>query len=367
VAFAEPLGHRQAVAWSLHGIAVAAMASDDPARVRDCARRILSLSEDVQEPGIRGAAIRELTAAALLDGTGDTVRTLVLEEREKYRAAGARVSTNEMSVCAAELALAADDFEAPRELAALLVPDVAWMLTGTQRWQIRHVLARAALGRRDPEEARRLAGEIKEIAAGLGNRRAEALATLLLARAALHDRDDVRAHELAHNALSAAVEWGWDAIAIDALELLGAVAASQQNPDHAARLLGSAEAARANCSVSRVPVEADFWDAIVKDVQASADPAAWRSGAELSLPAAATYARRGRGTRDRPQHGWASLTETETEIARLAAEGLTNVEIGRRMFVSRSTVKAHLSHIYLKLDLSGRTELAARHSSRGET
>ena len=367
MAFAEPLGHRQAIAWSLHGIAVAAMASDDPARVRDCARRILSLSEDVQEPGIRGAAIRELAAAALLDGTGDTVRALVLEEREKYRAAGARVSTNEMSVCAAELALAADDFEAPRELAALLVPDVAWMLTGTQRWQIRHVLARAALGRRDVEEARRLADEIKEIAAGLGNRRAEALATLLLARAALHDRDDVRAHELAHHALSAAVERGWDAIAIDALELLGAVAASQQNPDHAARLLGSAEAARANCGVSRVPVEADFWDAIAKDVQAGADPAAWRSGAELSLAAAATYARRGRGTRDRPQHGWASLTETETEIARLAAEGLTNAEIGRRMFVSRSTVKAHLSHIYLKLDLSGRTELAARHSSRGET
>ena len=367
MAFAEPLGHRQAIAWSLHGIAVSAIAGNDPARVRECARRILTLSADVQEPGIRGAAIRELTAAALLDGTGDTVRELVLEEQEKYRAAGARVATNEMSMCVAELALASDDFEAPRELTALLVPDVAWMLTGNQRWQIRHVLARAALGRRDVEEALSLAGEIAEIASGLGNHRAEALATLLLGRAALHDRDDVKAHELAHNALSAAVERGWDAIAIDALELLGAVAASQQNPDHAARLLGSAEAARANRGVSRVPVEADFWNAIVKDVQAGADPVAWRSGAELSLAAAATYARRGRGTRDRPPHGWASLTETEMEIARLAAEGLTNVEIGRRMFVSRSTVKAHLSHIYLKLDLSGRTELAARHGSRGDT
>jgi predicted ATPase/DNA-binding CsgD family transcriptional regulator len=367
MAFAEPLGHRQAIAWSLHAIAVAAIADDDPERVRECARRILTLSEDVQEPGIRGAAIRELTAAALLDGTGDTVRALVLEEREKYRAAGARVSTNEMSVCAAELALAADDFEAPRELAALLVPDVAWMLTGTQRWQIRHVLARAALGRGDVGEARALANEIIEVAAALGNRRAEALATLLLGRAALNERDDAEAHELAHKALSAALERGWDAIAIDALELLGAVAASQHNPDHAARLLASAAAARAGRNLSRVPSEEDFWEAIASGVRASADPAAWSAGTELSLPDAVSYARRGRGARDRPQHGWGSLTETEMEIARLAAEGLTNVEIGRRMFVSRSTVKAHLSHIYTKLDVNGRTELAARRSSRAET
>jgi DNA-binding CsgD family transcriptional regulator len=38
---------------------------------------------------------------------------------------------------------------------------------------------------------------------------------------------------------------------------------------------------------------------------------------------------------------------------------MTNPEIGARLFISRGTVKIHLSHIYAKLDVRNRTELAA--------
>ena len=44
---------------------------------------------------------------------------------------------------------------------------------------------------------------------------------------------------------------------------------------------------------------------------------------------------------------------------RLAVDGLTNPEIGARLFMSRSTVKTHLSHVYAKLGVANRTELAA--------
>ncbi len=71
------------------------------------------------------------------------------------------------------------------------------------------------------------------------------------------------------------------------------------------------------------------------------------------------YARRARGSRRRPDHGWESLTSTELEVVRLAADGLTNPEIGARLFMSRSTVKTHLSHVYVKLGVANRTELAA--------
>jgi DNA-binding CsgD family transcriptional regulator len=79
---------------------------------------------------------------------------------------------------------------------------------------------------------------------------------------------------------------------------------------------------------------------------------------------AVTYARRARGERKRPSRGWASLTPTELEIVRLAAAGLTNPQIGERMFIARGTVKVHLSHIFAKLDISSRTQLAAEATRR---
>jgi DNA-binding CsgD family transcriptional regulator len=52
------------------------------------------------------------------------------------------------------------------------------------------------------------------------------------------------------------------------------------------------------------------------------------------------------------------LTETEERVARLAAAGLTNREIATTLFLSVRTVEGHLSHVYTKLELRSRTELA---------
>jgi DNA-binding CsgD family transcriptional regulator len=73
--------------------------------------------------------------------------------------------------------------------------------------------------------------------------------------------------------------------------------------------------------------------------------------------------RRGRKrARRRPSKGWESLTPTEIEVVLLVTQGLTNVEIGRRLFISRRTVETHLSHIFGKLGVSSRVQLAAQAS-----
>ena len=64
-------------------------------------------------------------------------------------------------------------------------------------------------------------------------------------------------------------------------------------------------------------------------------------------------------TRRRASAGWESLTETELRVVRLLGEGLTNRQIGERLFVSRRTVETHVGHVFRKLQLSTRVELAA--------
>jgi DNA-binding CsgD family transcriptional regulator len=54
------------------------------------------------------------------------------------------------------------------------------------------------------------------------------------------------------------------------------------------------------------------------------------------------------------------LTATEAEVARLVAEGLTNREVARTLFMSPHTVDANLRRVYRKLDIRSRIELARR-------
>ena len=56
--------------------------------------------------------------------------------------------------------------------------------------------------------------------------------------------------------------------------------------------------------------------------------------------------------------GWAAMTTAELAVARLVAEGLTNREVAERLFVSPHTVNSHLRHVFSKLGINSRVELA---------
>ena len=92
--------------------------------------------------------------------------------------------------------------------------------------------------------------------------------------------------------------------------------------------------------------------------QAEAAP---ETAAAAGRPAAAApLARAGRvGAGVRPGRRGRRLTPRESEILALVAEGRTNGEIGRQLFISTKTVSVHVSNILGKLGASGRTEAAA--------
>jgi DNA-binding NarL/FixJ family response regulator len=61
----------------------------------------------------------------------------------------------------------------------------------------------------------------------------------------------------------------------------------------------------------------------------------------------------------------AVLTEREREVLALVAEGLTNREIGNRLFISAKTASVHLSNLMAKLNVSSRTEAVTVAQRRG--
>jgi DNA-binding NarL/FixJ family response regulator len=55
-----------------------------------------------------------------------------------------------------------------------------------------------------------------------------------------------------------------------------------------------------------------------------------------------------------------TLSPREAEVLELVAEGLSNPEIARRLFLSEATVKTHLLHVFEKLEVSDRTRAVTR-------
>jgi DNA-binding NarL/FixJ family response regulator len=69
---------------------------------------------------------------------------------------------------------------------------------------------------------------------------------------------------------------------------------------------------------------------------------------------------------ERVRRRLASLSERELEVLRLAAQGESNADIGKRLFISEGTVKNHMTHILRKLAVEDRTQaaiLAVKHGA----
>ncbi len=159
--------------------------------------------------------------------------------------------------------------------------------------------------------------------------------------------------------LSMAVDDRYDVVR--AVEGFGLLAAAGGDPRQAARLLGVAQAQLELFGTPRRRATQALVERVLSNLRRtlgdSAFAAAWEEGHALPLTEAVAMARTVPESGDQPaaRH---NLTRREVEVLRLVAEGLTDREIGERLYISRRTVSHHVTAILAKLGVTSRRDAA---------
>jgi len=307
---------------SLVGLGIALAYQGDPAPARAAAAAAVEATAELG--GLKAAAAYHVLAIAAL-AAGDAATAQDATEAGRPLSSAVPQATGLQRVLSAEAALAGGDLVAARRWA----DDAVSTMTLAFLSDPLATRARVAIAQGEPDQA---------------------------------ERD-------AHDALARAAEVEAYLFIPDILECLGMVAGVAGSHREATRLFGAAEAIRVRIGAVRFKVYDAGYKASVaalREALGQADfDAAWAEGAALSTEEAIAYAQRGRGERKRPTNGWASLTPTERQVVQLVSEGLANNDIATRLFVSPRTVQTHLTHVYTKLGLASRVQLAqeaARHA-----
>jgi predicted ATPase/DNA-binding CsgD family transcriptional regulator len=335
------------------------------ARAREAGERGLAAAREIDEPNLQCAALMEIAWEDIAMGRAERARADLRVIEVKALERGTVVLpwlTGSLALAEAasgELKAAARRLEALQDNQAGGAFDALASAT-TVLGEVLRLLG--------DDRANAVAARALELAHSVDSRWYAARNTLTLGRLAAARREWAQAEHLHHEALDTILEQSFRLELPAALEALAEVACGLESHSEAARIFGAAERARRDLKLVAWPAQRADVTALTGRVREAMGEEsferAWSEGAELGDIEAVAWIRRARGERKRPSAGWESLTPTELEVARHAATGLTNPEIGARMFISRSTVKTHLAHVYAKLGIANRAQLAAEAERR---
>lgn len=359
------LANHQLHAWQLIGEAWIELRTGKVSRARALCGEALDVADRAGDLTSRGIATCLLGRAAVSDGTAADFVTILSDELDRCldRHAGLAIPAlaSALGLCSAA---AGEPDRATSTMERAEVDATRSELDRTLVHAKTAAIIQLAAGDRAAAEA--TLGSAAHAAAESGSAVIEADLGLVVAHLGVSDGDTEDPYERAVRALEAVRELPVWEIVVDALNVLGGVANLEGRRHDANRLRGAArgllDRSEATCTATMAVLGEDpvFLD---QDSLASSDDS-FAEGRALGTAAVLDWVLRSRGKRGRPPTGWDSLTPTERRVADLVAKGLTNREIGERLFISAGTVKTHLSHMYAKLGARNRTDVAAAVADR---
>jgi predicted ATPase/DNA-binding SARP family transcriptional activator/DNA-binding CsgD family transcriptional regulator len=151
------------------------------------------------------------------------------------------------------------------------------------------------------------------------------------------------------------------------LHVSALAASAQGRPLRSARLWGAAETLLEALGTNLSPVGRYHYMSYIAAARAQTEETAWEDaqaeGSQMSPAEAVAYASLSKETAYTPEHLSAAiskgipLTRREQEIAKLVAQGLTNRQISKELFISERTVASHLGRIFKKLKIHSREQI----------
>ncbi|MEO5900009.1 MAG: LuxR C-terminal-related transcriptional regulator [Ilumatobacteraceae bacterium] len=349
------LGNPQLLAWDAAGHALVSMSAGRADHVLRDLERAAAFAEPTADPNITGCVLAWRTMYAAWSGTASTSLETVLTELARCTRLGAQTAVPPLVRSAIEVANSLD------------AHDEAELVWSTYGQPIRDLApghypaiaigaAATALAAGDRASAATRLDDARTVA--LANRDDSLVAAVDTASAALAltAGDTRRAERLAAGATTALRHGDATTAQYDLALVWAAISVASGRTDEAATIaravIANAPAAWASIVTTSLRTDVETTAGSTPDDHA------------MTLPDALSYAVRSR-TRGTPRNfGWSALTPTERLVVDLASAGLTNAAVGQRLHIGAGTIKTHLAHIYAKLGVANRTELAVEATKR---
>lgn len=363
----ERLGDRETLAWFWFPQGSLLYPLGDHARATELLKKAIAVAAEINEATADRAAGMYLALIDVAAGRAPRALERMLAIHAQTLLHGGSFALPWIELLVAQAEAGSDRLEAARTRLTSLVAVEAWGVAHALAWAQAELAEVLRLFGED-DEANRQSCLALDRAGVLRNPWLTAKVQLTLGRLAARRRQWTEAERLHHDALATIWERRYFLELPTALEALAEVAAGLDSDTEAARILGAADRARRELGFVAWPAQrAELATLRVRLGDAlgqSALEEACADGFALERHEAVAWLRRARGARKRPASGWESLTPTEVAVVRQAAAGLTNPQIAERLFIARATVKTHLSHVYAKLGVRNRSQLAAHAAGR---